>query len=1381
MSEPGAIEYESNHGRGSPLFCTPPPELMQARELGESERAEDGIVISHKLDSFSDASTSEQVCAFTYNQEPQIGAEVDTAEEPGCPEGEDNWTQDLWILDPNWLELGLCYGTLEQADNQADQDSPTVIAGTSITCKISSITGGSGHAHSHLTSTDTGKSHLHATVSTVLKHKTPLKSAQSFAHNSNSLRSLPGHLSSKEEPRADGVGASRSFDRKEASEVSKTPRTGKSGGRRPPGKFRSAEFAHSESEGDVEQRGHEQLLNDKKQHRELPTTLQKRCRSSEVFLDTRVLDYNPKSSEAWRKGSSKTPHSLTSMEARIKGKPAKRPAASQATPRKAFKRPKILGGFIDESDGSEDNESVCEVPNNKHISKNEDEAHDQKSIPETPPRPARQISLDQRTAGLRPAPKPANKSLKLARMRMLLKLTPEERTPNKSFGKTPIARAKQVSRPMTIEPDVSFTTLQRPLNSASTTRRTTMSPTAADGSELHSLSKSTGTFTHTGSMHASPGPRPASPLKSKPYTPNKLAATPVAVTRPESRNTQLAANFRRQSTQLETKPTSARHEAGNSVDLSTLARPSAASPISSTSSNPALVGGLLQGIRQSEEVRNAKGKPVLVASVPTMGLPKTATRSPVKSQVNSASPQALSLHRIQAEKHATSNAHKDAAQAKLGDAERQADLNTTHTAEKRHPSTTYLGPRSSSDILRSRDQSAESIASKSRLSGGPRPGVHAANLDKLRAPVPSSNEVIDSAIIEGSNPRPKADSNLSLGRSSATTTGPAATTTRHRLPLATKSVPRSGPTRNLPIIYVSEQVKTTTPAKSTDLPSHRRETQQVGVKSATAIEQSKAAKAIPNNNLQGRKSSAVSVENATKKVQPTPAEAAPAKVYPSFGAPKHQDLHQTPMQSLTGDKHAEVSSSKQDHMSGLPKLTTEVGDHREDPERVNKGNLGGNHTNNISIRQSAQAAESVPNLTSKTIPADDQIVPSANGSSHPVPGSAAKTNNLTGLVQPNAASSVLGTDQAQEEQKKDKEQRQPAEATREEDLDPYANELERPAQSQQAPDSIVQADNQLLIGSPLPEPVQLNNESIIPATCALNQTTRPDTASHVFKLQETRTDQYADPIEKQDLPILLLTTSPNPAAGAEHFFQYTIFQKIWSESASATSASTIECSRSFTCVEEANTQAETHSTSLREQYQQHFQVHFTGWKNEKDGHGCSVLTSTFAPIDIPSKKSLVKVWVKRDYVSAYAGVKPADLPYAPFIAKTVYILRLFKLLKPDTEAEVETETDDGPDTPDPGNYTSKRMYHPLPRTECYTTLDAANRVARDVQIEMSLKPQPNELERIWQEKQLKELHDKVRDLGDEECWRSEFNGAGLGSDKFELVVERAGLCGPRNL
>ncbi|CAI6334387.1 unnamed protein product [Periconia digitata] len=103
---------------------------------------------------------------------------------------------------------------------------------------------------------------------------------------------------------------------------------------------------------------------------------------------------------------------------------------------------------------------------------------------------------------------------------------------------------------------------------------------------------------------------------------------------------------------------------------------------------------------------------------------------------------------------------------------------------------------------------------------------------------------------------------------------------------------------------------------------------------------------------------------------------------------------------------------------------------------------------------------------------------------------------------------------------------------------------------------------------------------------------------------------------------------------------------------------------------------------------------------------------------------------------------------------------------------------------------------PLPsnRCEAYTTRATANAAAFAVQVDLSHDKEARGANARWQEQNVRVLREKLDALHTEEeqddgssheegkgCWRSEFNESGLGGAKFEIVVQRVGVCGPRNV
>ena len=218
--------------------------------------------------------------------------------------------------------------------------------------------------------------------------------------------------------------------------------------------------------------------------------------------------------------------------------------------------------------------------------------------------------------------------------------------------------------------------------------------------------------------------------------------------------------------------------------------------------------------------------------------------------------------------------------------------------------------------------------------------------------------------------------------------------------------------------------------------------------------------------------------------------------------------------------------------------------------------------------------------------------------------------------------------------------------------------------------------------------------------------------------------------------------------------------------------------------------------------------------------------------------------------SEVVAFNPPEL-HTPYLSKTLYILRLFKLVK-DPEAGEETALEQGEaqeevdkdgghvdgasssdsaedsepeaaNDPDKGKHNKKRQarkalkdsprpkrrklaatstsrqqqgktgttpapkgfirqHHEMPCPQVYTTLFAANNAACNLQIEMI--SDKTLLGKAKQEELNAKLRKKMVGLeskeGTERYWHSEFP-VGFGSSKFELVVEKVNLCGPRNV
>ncbi|EUC41217.1 hypothetical protein COCMIDRAFT_106724 [Bipolaris oryzae ATCC 44560] len=263
--------------------------------------------------------------------------------------------------------------------------------------------------------------------------------------------------------------------------------------------------------------------------------------------------------------------------------------------------------------------------------------------------------------------------------------------------------------------------------------------------------------------------------------------------------------------------------------------------------------------------------------------------------------------------------------------------------------------------------------------------------------------------------------------------------------------------------------------------------------------------------------------------------------------------------------------------------------------------------------------------------------------------------------------------------------------------------------------------------------------------------------------------------------ILDLSQCPGISADAIPYFEYSISQKQWYSEQDEKEALVSEITvRPFTSMLDANAQAERYFQSK----QQHPGYMTIEQSSKRDEHGCMILTGIIAPFEYPAKKQYTQIYVKRDYVSELANQTHHSVKDTFFISDTVYVLRLFKLLdSDDSDANSDAESDSRK-----GKVSEPvRVYRPHGRPEVYTTLQAANHAARSLQIELGHEKNPtNAMTKKYQEQDLKKLNAKALALaaaGEDEdgCWHSKFNARGLGGDKLELVVEKAGICGPRNI
>lgn len=248
--------------------------------------------------------------------------------------------------------------------------------------------------------------------------------------------------------------------------------------------------------------------------------------------------------------------------------------------------------------------------------------------------------------------------------------------------------------------------------------------------------------------------------------------------------------------------------------------------------------------------------------------------------------------------------------------------------------------------------------------------------------------------------------------------------------------------------------------------------------------------------------------------------------------------------------------------------------------------------------------------------------------------------------------------------------------------------------------------------------------------------------------------------------------------GAEPCFEYLIFQKIWAKGHDESDAPEMQLiTRPYENIDEANAQAEILFKIARLQSIQFALVVPDEWNIKSDEFGCRSLLSTVSSGEFAATKSWIRIWVKRLRVSTFSAGKVETIQQSQFIWNAVFLLKLSKLVPIFSKSDEASESEFlKPDSQ------ILRVRHQLPCEKCYTSVDGANRAAMAVQIVLSHGKNPNEPEKRWQESNSIELHKKVLELEKvEKCWKSEFNGLGLGGDRFELVVEKEMIVGPRNL
>ncbi|KAF2106937.1 hypothetical protein BDV96DRAFT_693829 [Lophiotrema nucula] len=257
----------------------------------------------------------------------------------------------------------------------------------------------------------------------------------------------------------------------------------------------------------------------------------------------------------------------------------------------------------------------------------------------------------------------------------------------------------------------------------------------------------------------------------------------------------------------------------------------------------------------------------------------------------------------------------------------------------------------------------------------------------------------------------------------------------------------------------------------------------------------------------------------------------------------------------------------------------------------------------------------------------------------------------------------------------------------------------------------------------------------------------------------------------------------------EYTWEYVVYQKSWSTDERQSSTSLFF---RYQNLDEANDQAERLYKHTDAQHPVTYSIKFKGWRSSiPNNFGGVCYQGVYIFIKDPTQLHHLRIWVSRNAVQASETGRPTT----EFVTKSIYVLRLFKLYFPEREAPSDNESDAGSVSSQPPTKPI-RQYQPVPVDEAYTILDAANRAAKDLHVELSFKPLPKvpdpkaanfskfQMDRKFQEGKNRKLNDKLHALdptmgGVEGCWESEFDG--LDGEKYELKVEKVGLSGPRNL
>lgn len=350
---------------------------------------------------------------------------------------------------------------------------------------------------------------------------------------------------------------------------------------------------------------------------------------------------------------------------------------------------------------------------------------------------------------------------------------------------------------------------------------------------------------------------------------------------------------------------------------------------------------------------------------------------------------------------------------------------------------------------------------------------------------------------------------------------------------------------------------------------------------------------------------------------------------------------------------------------------------------------------------------------------------------------------------------------------------------------------------------------QLIASATLLSPRAPTNTPTSPAVYAPNVAPSLQLTPHVCDIPTTSLQSPSStPASEIALPLSKTVLTSDP------YFEYTIHQTL---SFLPSDTTTTEISvQPFTSVDIANAQTEVFFRNASHQYEQ-MGMYRKSSATRTDENGLSTIEGTFESIEDPCKTLSSKFWTQRNEVGTHASPAHSQFQHVPLLSRKVYALRLWKLIDAPSYSASESDTDsDSNNVDEDGNDLSQktsrdqlRIYCPLPDvcTEMHTTLDAANRAAKRVQIALSHEKEPRQpMQKQWQGQDLRSLNAKIEELRKEVdgmedetrdasapslfefeegrrkgCWRSVFNGAGLGADRFELLVSKIGVSGPRNL